>query len=92
MLPVPVRRRIFAGSGTSHAAFDAIKYTGGGWKAFWFYALPRLRPANAVTKSPFDWSTDPPRFMSSSWNFETASGLFSTPSIHGGPFDWDHYK
>jgi hypothetical protein len=44
VIPLWVRRRLSEPPGTSTAALRAIR-AGGGWAAFWWYALPRRNRA-----------------------------------------------
>lgn len=54
LVPGRVRSSLSDPPGTSASAWEAVS-AGGGWRAFWHYALPRR-------------------------------------SMHGGPFDWAHYR
>jgi hypothetical protein len=87
LVPMWIRRFLSSPPGTSVPAYHAIK-AGGGWKAFWWHALPR-KPSNVGVAPDFwggAWIVGPDGVSNGvhTWNFET--------SVHGGWIDWAHYK
>jgi hypothetical protein len=75
LVPRLFRKLLSSAPGTSVPAYHAIK-AGGGWKAFWWHALPH-RHGSGIDHIPF-WMA----------GFSAAEA----GSLHGGPFDWEHYK
>ena len=75
LVPMVIRQSLSDPPGTSVPAYHAV-LAGGGWKAFWWHALPRLRTGQ-LGAGPLVWGFD-------------QSG--ARGSLHGGPFDWAHYK
>jgi hypothetical protein len=87
IVPITVRDIMSAGHGNSREAYLVIE-NDGGWKAFWFYAIPRVREYRRIS-----WDGTTAWIVGYDGVADHLTWLGDLNSdTHGGPFDWEHYK